>query len=152
MAARRHAAVGVTDSIPGWALSVLDSYTADLPPPKSSRTSHVAASAVGWPLLCIKAVIVDVPGSAGKPFRGMIHVGRKVGLPFLPIWGGLLVNAIIFSPVPFALHWTWRAWVRHVRRTSGECPECGYDRKGLAGEAPCPECGATPTIPATRAT
>lgn len=32
-------------------------------------------------------------------------------------------------------------------RVSGECPRCGYPRRGLAIDSPCPECGATATPP-----
>ncbi len=31
---------------------------------------------------------------------------------------------------------------RHFRRRSGRCINCGYDRRGLALDAPCPECGS----------
>lgn len=38
-----------------------------------------------------------------------------------------------------------RAWarerVKRARKLQGLCSECGYDRKGLALEATCPECG-----------
>lgn len=36
----------------------------------------------------------------------------------------------------------WIANVRRTRRTRrGQCVSCGYERRGLAEEAPCPECG-----------
>jgi hypothetical protein len=38
--------------------------------------------------------------------------------------------------VAFAM---WRSDLR--RMPPGACPQCGYDRAGLAFEAPCPECG-----------
>jgi hypothetical protein len=30
---------------------------------------------------------------------------------------------------------------RRVRSARGRCPSCGYDRRGLAADAACPECG-----------
>ncbi len=30
---------------------------------------------------------------------------------------------------------------RRVRRARGRCPSCNYDRRGLAADAACPECG-----------
>ena len=41
----------------------------------------------------------------------------------LATWGGLPSNRI------------------RRRRTRGLCVKCAYDRRGLAAEAPCPECG-----------
>lgn len=45
-----------------------------------------------------------------------------------------------------------RLWIPHRRsarrRALGLCSRCGYDRKGLAPAAACPECGETPaTVP-----
>jgi hypothetical protein len=40
------------------------------------------------------------------------------------------------------LAWKWNASQRRrMRRLSGLCPGCGYDRESLADIAPCPECG-----------
>lgn len=33
-----------------------------------------------------------------------------------------------------------RLW-RHRHHLPGHCPRCGYDRTGIEGAAPCPECG-----------
>jgi hypothetical protein len=42
----------------------------------------------------------------------------------------------------------WRRLRRPERRTElGQCPECGYDRRGLAADAKCPECGTVPAPP-----
>ena len=73
--------------------------------------------------------------------------GRSTGIPFMPVWPGFLVNAMVHSPIIFGLHQAWRWWVRHYRRSNGLCTGCGYERKGLAEAAACPECGAA--LPAT---
>ena len=53
----------------------------------------------------------------------------------LPLWVPLIVVA-----VPTGL--VWRADRRAARRErKGECLTCGYDRRGLAPDAGCPECG-----------
>jgi rubrerythrin len=31
------------------------------------------------------------------------------------------------------------------KRKNGACQACGYDRRGLATDAACPECGTVPT-------
>lgn len=36
-------------------------------------------------------------------------------------------------------------WHLDRRRLAHQCRKCGYDRRGLAAEAICPECGAAAT-------
>lgn len=53
---------------------------------------------------------------------------------------GLL--AILFAGSAF---WLWFPPHRTAKRLANQqCPRCGYDRKGLAPAAACPECGETP--------
>jgi hypothetical protein len=53
----------------------------------------------------------------------------------IPLWIPLLV---VFTPT--AIAWHLDALARGRARV-GLCPECGYDRTGLAAGAVCPECG-----------
>jgi hypothetical protein len=54
----------------------------------------------------------------------------------VPVWMFFLA-----AGVPTAL--AWRSVLRLRRRiAAGVCARCGYDRRGLAGSARCPECGA----------
>jgi hypothetical protein len=53
----------------------------------------------------------------------------------IPLWIVLVVAAI-----PTGLLW----WRDRKRRGPGACVKCGYDLKGLAVGAPCPECGRRP--------
>lgn len=63
------------------------------------------------------------------------------GAPFLS--GAVLT---LLAVVPAAL--IWNRMPKRVESTPdrkpGDCPTCGYDRAGLAPDAPCPECGAQP--------
>jgi hypothetical protein len=52
-----------------------------------------------------------------------------------PLWALLLVAA-----VPAAVLWRRDIVIR--LRGPGLCTSCGYDRRGIAVHAPCPECGA----------
>lgn len=62
---------------------------------------------------------------------GLIHVQ-------VPLWAPFLLAA---TPAFFL----WRGDVRTARRRrAGRCLSCGYDRRGLAPDAKCPECGAVP--------
>ena len=68
----------------------------------------------------------------------------RTQMPMRPIWGGLLVNTLVFATAIAALHWL-AVWplrlAREVSRVrSGRCLECGYDL-GYDYLHGCPECG-----------
>ncbi|MEZ6235639.1 MAG: hypothetical protein R3B68_15750 [Phycisphaerales bacterium] len=67
-----------------------------------------------------------------------------------PMW---LVVAPVFALASIA-QWPWRAHRRRKRRRAkGRCERCAYDRAGLdSADAPCPECGLTPTPRSNRST
>ena len=77
----------------------------------------------------------DSPGALTQP-QGLV-----VPLPYRPLWTGLIVNTLLFS-LPWLIGFAIlpRA-VRRFWKRRGHCNECGYDLKGLAPGAPCPECG-----------
>jgi hypothetical protein len=70
----------------------------------------------------------------------------------------LLFGACAVVAAALSLEWACVAWVvllptlfvalaaprvrEQRRRRAGLCASCGYDRRDLAGDAPCPECGA----------
>ena len=57
---------------------------------------------------------------------------------WIPLWA-LALPTLALSTVG------WRRDAMLSRRVRvGLCPECGYDRAGLAADAVCPECGAAP--------
>jgi hypothetical protein len=54
----------------------------------------------------------------------------------LPLW-----------PIPVAFGaLAWYANTRITRLRQGACTKCGYDTRGLAAGAPCPECGAACSV------
>ena len=56
----------------------------------------------------------------------------------LPLWLPLLMTGIGGGLL-------WKSELRSERkRRAGLCPSCGYDRRGLAADAKCPECGTVP--------
>jgi hypothetical protein len=65
-------------------------------------------------------------------------------LPCRPEVPGFLADWAVFSAAMLGSLWLMRSAHRWTRRRRGRCVACGYDRRGLAADAPCPECGAVP--------
>lgn len=61
-----------------------------------------------------------------------------------PYWGYVVIPLWPFVLISIAI--TAAAWrmdtLAQRRKRIGGCPACGYDRAGLAADAPCPECNA----------
>jgi hypothetical protein len=98
----------------------------------------------GWPAVCL---YFNAFGhrNGGETTRLLVKLtprGGRVGLPFGVYWPGMILD-IAFYTVPFAaLRFAIRARQRSRHRRAGRCPSCGYDRRGIPPDAPCPECGA----------
>lgn len=59
----------------------------------------------------------------------------------IPIWPVAMIAVIVTVAA-------WRLDTLARRRSRiGCCPKCGYDRAGLAGASPCPECDAPAPAP-----
>lgn len=128
--------------------------------------------AYGWPRLSFRGGILQTPAATLTPAPGSttivaggsrasvpITVEHDFGLalpdihgddkyveprtiPYVPIVRGVLVNTAFYGAA-----WWVAPWIRGVvllvlRRRRGACRECGYDRRGIAVDAVCPECGA----------
>ena len=85
-------------------------------------------------------------------FRHGLLIREARGLwGWKPEWGkpGATVYASVPLWMPFAAMVLpagalWRRDIREARRARGGCASCGYDRRGLAADAKCPECGTVP--------
>ena len=112
------------------------------------------ACAAGWPCLSLSCQAVNSDWSFGLPlpqwsgsssFRrdgSMLKVfGKRPPLPWRPRVLGFAINTFSYGAVVHALLDARRAARRILRRSRGQCIECGYDRTGLARGAICPECG-----------
>lgn len=97
----------------------------------------------GWPFRCVEgstALQVYGEDSGGEWSHGLIRPERGTRIVYRPAWFGLIANTTIYAAAVLgvlALVGT-RA---DRRRRRGCCEACGYDRRGLAAGAPCPECG-----------
>ena len=56
-------------------------------------------------------------------------------------YGISLLYPVILTSIPAALLW----YADRRRFGPGSCMKCGYDRRGLAADAKCPECGKIPS-------
>jgi hypothetical protein len=69
---------------------------------------------------------------------------------YVPVYQGVQVRFPLWCPLILSMAVTAAAWRLdiHVRRRerSGRCPNCHYDRTGLAAAAVCPECGAAAPV------
>ncbi|HMN40149.1 MAG TPA: hypothetical protein PKE29_04840 [Phycisphaerales bacterium] len=72
-------------------------------------------------------------GSVGSGFSW--SVGRAGGMVWAPLWAFFVASALATGAV-----WWFDYRVRLSR--AGCCPECLYNRTGLAKGSVCPECGA----------
>jgi hypothetical protein len=82
----------------------------------------------GWPL---RVAMAEVEGQPRRENEAHLR----------PIWLNLIASAALFAAC-FALPHQLQAMVRRLRRARrGLCKACGYDRRGLRSDAPCPECG-----------
>ncbi len=118
--------------------------------PRPGRGNGASVRAYGWPLRCMTARMerwteeISPQNFAMKiVWRGAwrIELPKKdlpAALPLRPIWGGLLVDSMLFGAL-IGSPWWVASVVRRRRRKKGLCVWCGYDVKGLRGK--CPECG-----------
>lgn len=103
----------------------------------------------GWPARAMRATVVYDEHRryrmSGIDLRPPDRFDPETLLPTRIVPLGFALNTLlaagvllgVVEGVAFA-----RLWVsRRVRRASGRCPSCGYDRRGLAADAACPECG-----------
>jgi hypothetical protein len=96
----------------------------------------------GWPLYAFSA-----SSRADESLRGGVFVGgakEKRVVAFIPLWGGLVGDAMIFGSGAWLLVCGPGLVRRVVRTRSGRCEACGYSRRGISASARCPECGVGP--------
>jgi hypothetical protein len=77
-------------------------------------------------------------GYEGMAWGFTRYKGIEIDITVVPVWW--LAAALLGAT---ALAWKGPVLL-FLRRRRGACPACGYDRRGLSGESPCPECGTTP--------
>jgi hypothetical protein len=109
--------------------------------PRALRQAHEVC--VGWPLACFwidwhPAKPDDCHG--GKQMAMTQQGGRRL-LLWRPVALGFALDTLIYAACIAGLGAGVRLFVRARRKRRGACAGCGYDLKGLADGAACPECG-----------
>jgi hypothetical protein len=82
----------------------------------------------------------EVESKTANEVRGNVqYLGPAYTYLCVPLWPFVLITGL-----PAALLWSGDHARRRAERL-GHCRACGYDRRGLAAQSPCPECGSTRT-------
>lgn len=62
-------------------------------------------------------------------------------MPIRSLWPGFALNTLFYAGIAWGLWQLPLALRRRKRNKKGLCVRCGYDLKGIAAGAACPECG-----------
>jgi hypothetical protein len=97
----------------------------------------VWTAAVGFPLRSLRTH----DGLVQRSFQG-VQPSTPSLAAYRPWWPGLISNFAIFAAAFGVGRFTLAGMMRTHRRRRSRCVCCGYDRRGLAVAAVCPECGS----------
>lgn len=134
---------------PAW-----PSWLPILPEDDDTEYAEWGARAAGWPMLCL-ASRSNAPTTGARKASWSMRIlpatatapaaprdPDKGAAPLRPLPLGLAANTMLFAAAPFIVLVAVPTVRQALRRRRGRCPLCGYDRRGLEGGAPCPECGS----------
>jgi hypothetical protein len=123
------------------------------PPEDDTEYAEWGARAAGWPMLCL-ASRSNAPTTGARKTSWSMRIRPATvtagaaprdpdegAIPLRPLPLGLAANTLLYAAPPFIVLAAIPAARRALRRRRGLCPVCGYDRRGLGGASPCPECG-----------
>lgn len=121
------------------------------------KEAEIEIMTVGWPKPCLAArrttdqgFVMFAPWTDAiaapawlKPIAPQYPFDPARVIPTRPLAWGLAVNTVVYASALFLMTSVLRPLVRLLRRRRNCCPACNYDRRGLAIDAPCPECGTS---------
>ena len=101
----------------------------------------------GWPVVCLYCEY-NVPETGRATVHGEAHakfIDLRFTLPYKVHWLGMIADVGFYTTIFASVRFRPRAVIRWRRTRRGLCLSCGYDRRGIATDAACPECGTVPT-------
>ncbi len=123
-----------------------DAWSRMIAESRPAAGDFVNLQAWGFPCRALAGGFVNGPTRQINWYGEFTRFGRQFSVPLRPIWSGILINTAFYAVLILVLAWLARALGRRITRQlgarrAGLCPHCCYDRRGLATDAPCPECG-----------
>jgi len=113
----------------------------------------------GWPLRSLRhdfmmetvggEVVVSTAIDVPAPWTSLPGDRRFLPMVILPL--GFALNTLLAAGVLLGVVESFAFARGRRRRRKGRCFTCGYDRSGIASDAPCPECGGVRALCITRA-
>ncbi len=137
------------ESLPPWSgLWHPEQWPQDVNMGSYIQTHDSMELAAGWPRLSFR---MGWDTAHPNEFRGgrLFPTSASMGMRFLlwrPIPLGFALDTLIYATCFAGLFAGVRVWARARRSKQGACAACGYDLRGLASEAACPECGAGASV------
>ena len=131
--------IGAPVEVPSWVM------------PAAGQDEICETHEYGWPMRAMYAhcVLTRIPGigwstQTSDSYDRNKYTSTERRFPLGRIWTGLAVDAALWAAV-FGALWVGALWFKgFVARRRGLCESCGYDLRGLAADAVCPECGTGP--------
>ena len=123
---------------------------APAPAGESTRIIILHDGMLGWSRQYAASYQIPDSQFLVTPQRGSLRHQFRLDFGWTALHPGFWLHIPLLAPILLAtagVTLLWR-WDLRSRRRAGHCPSCNYDHRGLAPNAPCPECGtANPKPP-----
>ncbi|MBL8880177.1 MAG: hypothetical protein JNG88_13750, partial [Phycisphaerales bacterium] len=99
----------------------------------------------GWPMIALRGSAMIADDSIRQTMAAQSRARSvEFGVPWIPVWPGIIVNSIAYGGTLFLLVWLLtrprRIFIELMRVRGGRCIQCGYDLRFDFARG-CSECG-----------